>query len=96
MFVIAIIVQSIALVAASALAAGVLCWLASTFASRLHHPAWAALIVLTLLSILFLSGLTRSEFVRLSALCALFGTLFLWFSSGNPEGSADSAKRSGR
>lgn len=92
MFVIAIIIRSIAIVAASALAAGLLCWLVSTFAGQLHHPAWSALIILALLSILFLSCLTRSEFVKLSALGGLFGTLFLWVSSGDPEGSGDRAR----
>jgi hypothetical protein len=72
MFVIAIIIRSIALLAASALAAGLLCWLVYTFARKLHHPAWSALIILAL----FPSGLTRSEFVKLSAPGGLFGTLF--------------------
>lgn len=83
MFVMGIIVQSVALVIGSALAAGLLCWLAAVLADRLHHHGWAAIMVLILLSVLFLSGRTHSEFVRLSALCGLFGALFLWISSGD-------------
>lgn len=96
MFVMAIIIQSITLMGASALAAGLLCWLASAFAARLHHHGWAAFLVLGLLSALFLSGLTRSEFAKLSALCGLFGALFLWFSSDGRDGARDSVRRSGR
>lgn len=94
MFVMAIIFQSLALVIGSALVAGLLCWLAALFAARMHHHGWAAILVLLLLSVLFLSGLLRSEFVRLSALCGLFGALFLWISS--PPDHGPSLRRENR
>ncbi|WP_150293767.1 hypothetical protein [Sphingobium estronivorans] len=85
MFVMAIIVQSIALVIGSVAAAGLLCWLASAFTARLHHRGWAAMLLLGPLSILLLTGVIHSEFVRLSALCGLFGALFLWISERRPD-----------
>jgi hypothetical protein len=96
MFVMTVILESIALVAGSALMAGFLCWTAASLADRIHHHGWAAFLVLFLLSILFLTGLTRSEFIRLSAICGLFGSLFLWMSSGRDAGAANMKRRSDR
>ena len=88
MFVMAIILRSIVLVGGSALTAGLLCWLAMISADLLHHHGWAAILIVLLLSILFLSGMVHSEFVRLSALCGLCGALFLWISASEPDISA--------
>lgn len=96
MFVMTVILESIALVVGSALVAGLLCWMAVSLADRIHDHGWAAFLVLFLLSILFLTGLTRSEFIRLSAICGLFGTLFLWISSGRDVEASGMKRRSDR
>jgi len=83
MFLITNMLESLGLVIGSLVAAGLACWLASGVAIRLHHQKWAALLMLLLLLILYLSGLTRSGFIRLSAIYGLFGVLFLWFSARN-------------
>ena len=94
MFIMASIVQSIALIAAGALIAGLLCWSAAAVADRLHHPRWSAILVLMVLLILLLTGLARSEFVRLGGVCAFLGAIFLWISSGNPIRPTKTVERS--
>lgn len=79
-FVLESIAQSLLLVGASALVAGVLCWLANAIATQLHRHAWAAFFVLCLVSTIILRSPTHSEFVKLSAMCSLIASLFLWLS----------------
>lgn len=96
MFVIANGLEAIGLVLGSLLAAGLLCWLASKLADRLHHHSWGAIIVLILLSTLSISGLTDSGFVRLSVAYGLFGALFLWIMARNEKLGSGSFDRGGR
>lgn len=96
MFIMAVIAQSLAVVVGSLLAGGILCWLAYQSAVSLHHQNWAALFVLVLLSLLGLTGVIRGELARLSALCAVFGTLFLWIISAKHGRSANLSKERGR
>jgi hypothetical protein len=95
MFVMTIILESIPLVIGSALIASLLCWLALICASRMHHQGWAACFVVVLLAILLLSGLTRNEFVRLSAVFGLFGALLLSILNRNRDEPSGMVSRRG-
>jgi len=81
MFLIIDALQAIGLVLGSLVLACLLCWLASTLAGRMHHDNWAAVIVLALSTIFVLSGLTHSQFIKLSTVYCVFGAIFLYITT---------------
>lgn len=85
MFVMGIIIESVALVIGSMLVAFLLCWTVSAHAARQHSSGRMAILALLLFSTFLLSGVVQSEFLKLSAICCLVGAVFLWLSSLNPD-----------
>lgn len=89
MFLFASMLEAIGLVLGSLLTAGLVCWLATGVAIRLHHRSWAGLLMMLIVLAVFLSGLTHSGFVRLSAVYGLCGVLFLWISTRDENARSD-------
>ncbi|WP_185999050.1 hypothetical protein ACLIMP_22935 [Novosphingobium aerophilum] len=89
MFLVGEMLGAIGLVLGSLLAAGLVCWMATSVADRLHHHNWAGFFVLAILAATLLAGLAHSDFIKLGLTYGVFGALALILASRMNKGSSN-------
>lgn len=83
MHTILVMLGSIALVAGALAGAAALCWLLWHLCRYLHHPEWAALLILLLVLLALTGNLPRSGLLNMALAFALAATVPLWIAGRN-------------
>jgi hypothetical protein len=78
MHTILVLVETVALVAGALAGAAMLCCATWYMCRLVHHPEWAAFLILCLVAVALTGALPRSGLLNLALAFALAGTLPLW------------------